>query len=332
MDVTQGKLDDILRKVQGLLAKADHPNTPQAEAETARNMAEALMFKYRIEEVAAKEEGPLLPEWRTIKLCRYSSEFNDSYRSLMASVISHLDIRGMHSLVEEYNEDGKLELWWTTQLVGYSSDLRFAEAMFLAASIAFGQRLEPTYDASLTQQMNAYLMRSAGMEGKRIAQAIFGATGKANAQKVRKWYRQQAEELGEDAEALSGHVHLKGYRQSYADGFVTTFWRRLYNMRNARAQYDGALVLANRTNAINEAFYEKFPQYRPVKLSGEIHGIGQAQADCDKCKKAKSGYCRDHSYLRPTKPKEDRTNYVAEARGADAARIVDLGITGREIQ
>jgi hypothetical protein len=42
--------DDVTRKVRALLERANHPGTPQAEAEAALAMAYRLMAKYDLDE------------------------------------------------------------------------------------------------------------------------------------------------------------------------------------------------------------------------------------------------------------------------------------------
>jgi hypothetical protein len=323
----ESKLDKTLRQVQALLATADHPNTPPHEADTARNMAEALMIKYRIQEhdLSAQETSALGPVWRTMQLVRYQGEFTQDYRQLFAATMDHLDIRGVTSYA---SIDG--EGWLVAEVVGYESDLRFLEAMFTAARLAFSHKLEPQYDPALNPQENAYVMRSAGMEGKRIAMAIFGKCDKGDPPKVRAMFKKEAIKRGEDASVLLGQGNsVKLFRQSYATGFVSTFWNRLFQMRTATAGERGGLVLANRKDAIAEAFYDKFPQYRPMPSS--TPRISTGHDTCAKCAKAKSGYCREHSYLRPSRARqsERRVNYAGYDRGSAAARTVDLGITSR---
>lgn len=327
-------LDDILRKVQAMLARADHPNTPPHEADTARNMAEALMIKYRIEETMFKEASTTLgPVWRTIHVCRANNEFRNEYRQLLAAVLDHFDARGVFMHVSVQPEEGALsEPWVVADCVGYESDLRFAEAMFTAAALAFGKRLEPKYDPELSDQVNAYLMRSAGMEGRRIAMAIYGKDDKALRPKVRAMFRKEAEARGEDPTPLLGKgVNVKGWRDSYAQGFTSTFWTRLGRMRLATSADRTALVLADRKGAVDEAFWTKYPMYRP--MPADTPRIGNGRDMCAKCARAKSGYCRDHAWMRPrASDRGPSLNYGAYQRGGDAARSVDLGITGREIQ
>lgn len=340
--VTQAKLDDMLRKVQALLAKADHPNTPAPEADTARNMAEALMTKYKLDETQIGEGGKAfvvgqVPTWRTFPVCNLHSEFYSTYRSLASSVINHVGIRAVYRTEQTFDEDGRSVYTHAAECVGYESDLRMAEVLFTSVLMAFQRKLEPKYDPTISDQENAYAMRSAGMEGIRIAEAIYKVRLRASSltpaeknmcRKVRAMFKAEAEHRGEDPRILLGQGNnVKRFRESYAHGFEQELWRRLYRMRASRGESEVGLVLASREEAIAEAYYEKYPQFRPVKVSGAI-AYKDPQTDCAKCATAKSGYCREHSYLRPTKRKEVQINYAAYTRGEDAARTIDLGKGG----
>lgn len=319
--VSQAKLDDMLRKVQALLAKADHPNTPVPEAETARNLAEALMTKYRIDETSAAKRGEVpgfKPEWRTFVVCGYGSEFVNVYRSMASSIIHHVGAKAVTKYV-----DGNV----VCEAVGYASDLRMAEVLYTSAMLAFQQRLEPKYDPTQSEQVNAYRMRSAGMEGWRIAEAIYGRTDKALRPKVRAMFKAEAVLRGEDPSVLLGKGNsVKLFRESYAKGFEQEIWSRLYRMRSARGAEATGLVLASREEDVKEAFYEKYPHYRPAPAGTKA--IGNEQSECAKCKAAKSGYCRDHSYLKPRAYNAPRVNDAAFRRGVDAAAAADLGPSG----
>lgn len=327
-------LDKMLRKVAALLAQADHPNTGPAEADTFRAKAEALMYRYRIDEaMLADAPGTGTPSenpvWHTFKVCRYSSEFATMYRLMAQDACRHVGVRYQTRHETSYDDQtGQGETWYVMECVGYASDHRIVEVLFLSMSLAFQQRLEPKYDPALTDQVNAYLMRSAGMEGWRIAEQVFGSTEKKYRPKARALFKAEAEARGEDPSVLLGKGNsVKAFREDYASGFVNTMSNRLTVMRSTRGEDERGLVLAGRVNAIEEAFYERYPKARPV--SGATGPYRSPNHGCEKCAKAKSGYCRDHNYLKPRMVRYGRdTNMAAWDRGSAAARTVDLGSGG----
>lgn len=333
-EFTPEKQEEMLGKVRKLLARADHPNTPEAEAESARTMAEGLMLKYRITEATAIASGSvtMTPIWRTVDLVFGNSEFATSYYQLAGTVMSHIGARGVTGWhYDEESGQHVTHLEW----VGYSSDLSYGDMLLTAAMIEFGKRLEPKYDPLKTDEENAWILRSAGWERKRIARELFGDWTtenemKAKNRKVTALIKKHGEKIGEDWQDLLGRGNnIKVYRQSYAEGFVNTLHTRLWRMRTAQGEESGALVLRSRKENVDEAFYSKFPQYRPKKDGGTWK---DPQADCEKCKKAKSGYCREHAYLRPsTRYVKKSTHSAGYDRGRTAANMVDLGpgATGR---
>lgn len=315
-----GDLDNILRKIQGLLAVADDPATTPEAAVNYRNQAETMMFKYRIEAamVGTSTEKNIFrpePEWRTFRVAKAGSPYHKQYEMLAAIALQHVDSR----CVKEY-EDG----WYVIQAVGYESDLRFAELIFTAAMLAFGSKLEPKVDPQLSDQQNAYALRMSGMEGVRIAQALWGKGDKALCVKARKLFRQEAALRGESTEGLVGHgTSVKTFRKDYAEAFVNELHSRLWRMRMEHAQDERGLVLASRKTNVEEALYTRYEWLRP-KPAGEEVWVDPTK-ECQRCQRAQSGYCREHSYLRPVKVKTASYSAAGAKRGRLAARTVDLG-------
>ena len=262
-----GKVMDRIRK---LLALADHPNTPPHEADNARQRADAMMFQYRIEEATAvagglygDDEHGMKPIWRVLHLSGISTEFFQSYRSIGNVIVNHVGAQVVFTF-----EQGESVM----DACGYKSDLMYADVLLTSCLLEFGKRLEPKYDANLSDAENIYILRSAGMERRRISALVFGPWEtenemKAKNRKVTKIFKAEAERRGEDPSALLGRGNsVKTYRSSYADGFVSQLHQRLYRMRSAHGQESGAIVLADRSERVKEAFYEKYPQYRPAEV------------------------------------------------------------------
>lgn len=321
-------LEGILNKVRGLLAKADSTTFP-AEAKALRAGAEALMFKYRLDEsqltAEQKAERNFNVQWRTITLCAQGSDMLSTYYAIMAECCRHMDV--MYRSDWEHNpETGLLE--YVMHVCGYGSDLAFVDMLFTSAALEFRQAMEPQVDKSLSDQVNAYRLRMAGMGGKEIALKLYGRDDKALRPKVRKMFADEAVKRGEDPAPLLGKgVNVKIYRESYAQGFRGAWAVRLMTMRTERGG-EGGLVLAGRADAIKEAFYDKYPGARPKAAVEGQTGVRQHQ--CPKCQAAKSGYCRDHAWLRPSRSRSKvrYANPAGVARGQDAARRVDVGSYG----
>jgi hypothetical protein len=334
VNTTTRDLDKTLHTVQSLIAKADSTDSPH-EADALRAKAEAMMLKYRIDEsmLAQSSTGSAsnnAPVWRTIRVCMLGNEFHKEYRTLMGYCLRHVDCRSVWRSGYVRDEDGRA--WYEAEAVGYDTDLRYAEMLFTSFALAFAGKMEPKVNPSLTDEENAYTMRSAGMEGWRISEALWGRTDKAARSKARKLFAKAAAAKGEDASALLGQGNsVKVFRASYGEGFVREAYSRLWRMRMSGGD-TGALVLKDRREAIDEAFYAKYPNLRPNPNAGQGLQLGGRDI-CEKCRKAVSGYCRDHAYLRPSRAqyKERAINMAGYERGQMAASTVSLGASGRQI-
>jgi hypothetical protein len=329
-EISDEKLARTLRQVRAMLERANHPNTPLPEAEMCRTRAESLMFKYRLDEATMVASGTSSnsPTWREMFLVSPDSEFATFYNQLAGTVLVHVGARGVTGWSVD-PDTGVMKIKLTA--CGFSSDLNYMDMILTAAILEFGKRLEPTYEAHKSDAENIYAMRSAGMERNRIARALWGEWDSVNemkqrTRKVTKIFKEECERRGEDAEALLGRGNsVKTYRTSYAEAFVSEFWNRLYRLRQNHALEEKGLVLMSRKEAVDEAYYLKYPQHRPRSEGGSY---ADPRANCERCKRAKSGYCRDHQYMKPsTSYKEPKVNRTAQARGRFAAQSVDIGNT-----
>jgi len=329
--MNDNKLDAILRKVQALIALADHPKTPTAEAELARTKAEALMFEYRITELGTPEQkANIVPKWRTIFAAPISTQYYQVYRYLLGACLQHVDAMATTTRGTEIR-DG--EPWYIVDACGYDSDLRYAEMLFTAFSLAFASKMEPRVNPAKSDAENAYIMRSAGWEGGRIAQALWGINDKSHRSKARRLFAQWATSIGEDPAPLLGHSNrVSDFRASYEQAFQYEAASRLRRMRQSHG--DGAIELASRKEAVKEAFYGKYPNLRPAPAAATAIGpSGGPGGNCARCKKASSGYCREHNWMKPRKIqyREYRHSAAGAERGRIAAQSVDLGGKANEI-
>jgi len=265
-DVPQSKLDDILRKVQGLLSKAEHANTGEAEADAFRGKAEELMQRYRIEEsmLINSGTGNAVPVLKTWGVCASDSPFVNTLYALMYYVCEHSGVRMTYTWGPDPDNDGKRSL--LAKMVGYESDLRYAIMLYVTIHMTFSGKMEPKFDAALSDEDNVYALRNSGVSRARIA-VIMGwgdmHDGPSHA-KVTKVYKKACERRGEDPLLVGRGNSLTLFRESYAQAFTAEINRRLKAMRTqAGVNNAGELVLANRKENVAEAFYNEFPELRP---------------------------------------------------------------------
>lgn len=311
-------LDKKMRQIEALLTKADHPNTPPAEADAARAMADRLMNKYRVEEEDLRARGALnaetiTPGSKVVIVCPAESPYYNTYWTLMCYVAQHCGVR----LVSKWGvdpESGVFVLGAT--LVGFEMDIRFAEMLYQSARLTFADRMEPKVDTRLSDEDNVYRLRSAGIERIKIAKMMgYGDTTSATA-KVTNMYKRACKARGEDPALTGRGTSVTAFRESYTNGFCSELWSRLHRARNAASTDGTALVLHNRKDAVDEAFYSLFPSQRPG-------------TDVTPSKKSR----RRSAWTAADQRRYDRANSAGGRAGSNAgraaAREVDLGPGGK---
>lgn len=325
---TDSKPERTMALIANLIARANHKNTPPAEAELCRMQAEKLMQKHRIDESMLTTEeraqrGVKVASlyWQVYNMDLYQdADLINYYYRIASFVADHVGAR--YLLTTKRNDEG--ETWVVAHVFGFESDLAFGNLLLQAATIAYGEHMFPKVDREASDAVNIYRMRSAGMERNRIAAALWGSDmkdGKAHG-KVAAIYKRTAAALGEDPTALMGKGNsMKVYRFNYAHAFCTTLESRLRIAKSAVEP--GEMVLASRADEVLEAFYTAYPRMRP-STSADVEHL----PPCPRCAAAKSGWCRDHK-PRFYKAKTIAFNAAARNRGADAARRVDLHRAGQ---
>lgn len=269
--IDSAKLDKMMRQIKQMLVLADHPNTPEHEADLARANAERLMQKYRIEESELIESGALASEAVTpgvqdIHVAPWTSEFYNTYWSILHYIADHCGVRMAQTTTAYLDGVGYL----TASLVGYEADLRYADVLFTNAKILFAERMEPKPLDSLSDEDNVYRMRSAGMERIRIARLLgYGDTTSATA-KVTRLYKKACEARGEHAVLTGKGNSVTAFREAYSLAFVSELANRLWTARNAVESDSKAMVLVGRKEAVDEAFYKRFPHLRPIPADRAI--------------------------------------------------------------
>lgn len=153
-------------------------------------------------------------------------------------------------------------------LVGYEADIRFAETLYTNARLVFAERMEPHVDPSMTDEDNVYRLRNAGIERPVIGEMM--GWGREAAQKVTTVYKRACKQRGEDPVVVGKGLSVKVYREAYTESFCSELWHRLHRARNAVDDNSGALVLANRKENVDEAFYQLFPDMRPSDVPVKV--------------------------------------------------------------
>lgn len=309
---------DYAAKIAALLAKAEA--TPfESESAAYRAKAEELMDTYRIaeEEAIAADAEANLPIKRDLVLFEAWSDVTSYLADTFYTIARHCGIRYGAS---------RLGYGYSVTMVGYEGDVRYAEFLYSAARLMFSTKIDPRWDSTLPETENIYRMRQAGMKRKDIADAAgWDGTVASARSKVQRIYLKEVSTRGEDALASGLDFNSQTYRKAYADAFVTTLTRRLREARDAADSVSGGLVLHGRSDRVDEAFYQAFPNRRPSTDPMPV------PEPCLRCVK-NGGHCRQHPEYKWTKADQarwERDQYSSSAqagRGAGASAAAGVVI------
>jgi len=258
---TTADLQKMMTRVRNLLTKADDAGVTEEESALFRAKAEELMTKYRIAEegLIATDAMAVTPVIRDFMFTTPGNRFMTDYVSILSSIAAHAGIK----LVWGYESgDGTAERprGYYAHLIGYDGDVRLAEWLWASAALVFRAHLEPSYDATVSDQVNAYRMRAAGWLRKDIAEAIWGDNTPALRSRAQRAYEAECVARGERA---AKSMDAKAYQRAYAEEFDMRLWRRLRNARDAADSVGGAMVFHGREERVLEAMYQAFPHLRP---------------------------------------------------------------------
>jgi hypothetical protein len=314
---------DYAGKIRTLLATADshEANGNESAAATFRAKALEWMDRYRIAEEDALAEDPAVvePIYRIIDLTPPSSDLVFNLPLIAELLAKHCEVR----IYTTHPSWGTFRF----EVVGYEGDVRYFELLWTSAYLMFSTRIDPHWDDTLAPEENIHRLRRAGHTRKEIAiRAGWDGNDAKIRSKIQRIYVSQARAAGEDPAAAGLGFQANDYRRAYADEFISHLSYRLRKARDAANAAGGVVVLAGRAERVQEAFYAYVSDARPSQQPAVPYVA--PNANCAKCRASKSGYCRDHAYLKPrawTQADEDRWQRRYNGTSARAGRA-----SGRE--
>jgi hypothetical protein len=249
--------EKVLDKVRKLIALAEHPNTGDAEREAFLAKADQMMTQHAIDEAMlalvdpARKTEPITERFEFVSA---DHKWFGQFRSMMVGIVAAGRCKGAN------HYDG------TITLVGYRDDVEYVKMVWLSVYMGFVAKLDPTWDASKTEDSNVKTLKDAGWKWERIAAA--GGFDWPDGGKLKRAYRRECARLG--VEPVSHTQRHEAYRNSFADSFVAEVRARLRRMQSAGQQTvrdakPGAeLALRDRSESVNEAYWMLFPNLRPL--------------------------------------------------------------------
>lgn len=327
MNATDTAADErVLEQVRHLIAKIDHPNTPDAERELCRERADRLMLRYAIDR--ARLEERMTDDQRETPT-KVVIDLGRSYEAGMSEAKITLDrlaetnrCRAVYltdARVVENSEDRIAHPHARMGVYGFAADVAFVEMMWTSISLAFAAAVHPRWDEQLSEGENIRRLKGAGYKWERVAE--MGGFDWPDGGKMKRIYLRHLRAIGAEEERVSTQRH-DAFRASFITAFYDRLQGRLRDMRDARKQemadYEretgtvgSALVLADRSHAVDEKLYGDYPALRP--LSAEEMAEVRARMDREHAERL----AREQAEWDALTPKQRAARERREARERD---------------
>jgi hypothetical protein len=251
--------EKILRQVRHMLDKANHPNTPDAEREMCIRRADTLMLRYAIDQAlldATKKDDRRLPVTR-----KFHAYDGREWKYKFGTIL--------HAMEETYRCRVAIHHNGDVTVVGMPEDVDYMELIWTNVYLTFISRLYPRWDDNLSFDHNVYNYKRAGFKWAQIYKVATEHHHYLRDEKdgaMIRGYKRHAEMVG-DTSTIKTQKH-EAFRESFAEGFVRSLCARLETVRSETSEAatgSGAeLALVDVRDRVQEAFYETFPDFRPM--------------------------------------------------------------------
>lgn len=287
-------LDNILSKVRGLIAKAEHPDTLPQEAEACRSKADAMMLKYAIDQATLRDSQPAAEQIRPAKIkvsvCEAGSAYEEQFCTLVSVVCEHTRTKAVfHAAQADADLVRKWRDWYGKSLqveasvYGFESDLKFFEILYTTLLLHMSNGIDPRPDASLSDEKNTYNLHLAGYNWLDIARMYYrlgheyGWDGNKDTYMrfgsywkrcYKREIRNRGEEFVHHPARFTAEARLE-WRMNFAQSYVATVNNRLVRVRLGRDS-GGSLVLMSAMDAINDMIAADFPDAKTMESAKRI--------------------------------------------------------------
>jgi len=310
--MTEGKQEAILRKVRGLLAKANSTEF-EGERQVFMEKADALMEEYAISEIMLRmgedSRAKLVVRheqdiswWFDLK--ELDTDARSSIYWMWQSCVRHCRCYG--GTMNTYSHKGTER---TVVVYGLPADLSYLDMVFTDLLIQMVAKIRPTYDSKKSDGENIAAAKAAGMKWAAIALwmghpewVVYGRI-QDNGVLVRT-YNKYLKETG----GIKIKANPRTYQYSFISSFCSTIESRMRQMAAGReSSHTGSMEIALRDvrEQAREALWGEFPDLRPHPPT----------CKCSQCSARR----------KPVKYRNRTTSMVGESQGFTAgqnARII----------
>jgi hypothetical protein len=263
--------EKILERVRNMLARADHPNTPEAERELCYERAQILMTKHAIDEARLRAEQP---ENKRRKPVAYpiSMDFSGNMEfltKLQWMLVYIAEANRCRCVYDTYNK---------ATLYGFQDDVDWVETLFTNCFYGFVSKINPRWNPTLGYDENVYNTKVAGWKWIEI-NAAARRNGGPDAEIYDEWgrrtgkmrstlisaYRRHARLVGDDNPVTT--QSFKAYRVSFGEGFLETLRQRLRKMKDVNdsvvSEMGAELVFVGDMDSVLQRMYADHPDLSP---------------------------------------------------------------------
>lgn len=343
-ETTSFNLDRVLARVRALVAKAEAPIADGAtdaeraaaliEQESARQMADAMMLRYSIDQAKAREATPAAartkPDIMVLDMGKWNQVFWVS--QYLATYIARHTRCICSPLVSWDSARGN----YTLKVYGFQADLKFFEILFTTVQLHMLGVLLPKVEKTQSLEENCYRLHAAGYNWLQIAE-MYGwrkvdityitdpsirdikvpfrhnDTGdikpstQVGSHYKRAYYR-AIEAKGEQPLKIAAGT-LESFQSAAAQGYLSMINTRLRQIETGRLVGSG-LVLKSSMDDVRAMYDADHPK---VDL--------EPYEPCAKCEKAVSGSCREHQVRAGRQISFSAAGYAAGAAHAKTAQL-----------
>jgi|SRR5215471_5483239 len=266
------KREDLMRKIQGLLAKAE-ATTFEGERLSFMEKADELMMKYRIElwELQQRESGMISERQPVIRDFDYHfafesgpfPEISDALWSMFLATARYCNcVVVFHK--QHYSGERREYAGYVVPVIGTDADLGYLALLFSSLMTQLIDQIRPKYNPNIDYYQNLRVFKEAGWNWLEIA-ALMQENGfhtDVTTDKARHLtahaYRRWCKATGVD----QNYSNWKTYRRNFGAGFANTISKRMSEMQYEAVQKAGesmSLALRDQLMVNRDFMNAEFP-------------------------------------------------------------------------
>ena len=319
--------EDYIRKVEGLLNRANHKETGEEEREACLAAADRIMKKHRLDRAMLYQSGKA-PE-REIVVKTYepieAERFSTNLSYMRSAIFRHCGVMFRPG-------------WRQGTAVGYEEDIFFAEMLWSSVYLDFITKMFPKWEPWREFDRNVYAVKTAGYSWPEVRDMALPhkpsdrtgeLTFKNAGSKLRTAFKREAERLGVEVERQPQRPDK--WRKGFAIGYDTSLRIRLRTMEiNGMEEpgSDGEIALMRDEDRVKAKFWEVFPEEHPEVQARKNKEWEEewkaAEAAKTPAEKAAEEKARERALKRQNKSVADLYDNAGFSTGQKSAHEVNL--------